>query len=95
MIFHTDACPIGLSEVESLKGYMLMGRPKNGTTGTVINSPLSKDEKARVGYAWGRTRRVRLAGGRSVVDLWSAGVRLVGTVAGPRSAVIGGPCLTK
>ena len=48
-IFHTDACTSGWTEVESLKGYLLMARPKNGTTGTVVNSPLSKDEKFRVG----------------------------------------------
>ena len=35
--------------MESLKGYLLMARPKNSTTGTVINTPLSKDETFRIG----------------------------------------------
>jgi len=48
-MFHADACPAGWAEVESLKGYLLMGRPKDGTTGTVVNSPLSKNDAFRVG----------------------------------------------
>lgn len=48
-VFNMDSCPDGWKEVEAMKGYLLVGRPQDGTTGTVINGALTKDEKCRVG----------------------------------------------
>lgn len=48
-IFHNETCPEGWVESEITKGYLLVGRPKDGKTGDQINTPLANEEKARVG----------------------------------------------
>lgn len=48
-VFHGDSCPDGWVEAEVTKGYLLVGRPQDGSTGNQINSPLSNGEASRVG----------------------------------------------
>lgn len=48
-VFHTDECPPGWEESELTKGYLLVGRPSGGNSGTQINMALRNNEKSRVG----------------------------------------------
>ena len=48
-LFHGNTCPDGWVESSLTKGYLLVGRPQNGTSGTQLNHALTKDEHSRVG----------------------------------------------
>lgn len=47
--FYGDSCPTGWVEYAQSKGYVLVGRPDGGKTGTILNTPLKNGEKGRVG----------------------------------------------
>jgi len=47
-IFHADACPEGWVEFNRTQGFMLTGRPKNGTTGMTYNRPFDAGEAGRM-----------------------------------------------
>ena len=47
-VFSTDSCPDGWTELSQTQGYLLVGRPEGGKTGTQINTALQNGEKSRV-----------------------------------------------
>lgn len=47
-VFSGDACPEGWVEAEVTKGYVLVGRPQDGLSGTQINTAFTNGEKSRV-----------------------------------------------
>ena len=46
-IFHADECPEGWIEFNRTQGFMLTGRPKNGTSGMTFNRPFDAGEEGR------------------------------------------------